>query len=118
MSIRDPISKVRKDMPANTLGRVTIDGRNPRKMTFKQFLDSCPYKTIEHGQNDGPELKTCGYFEIFYHYTVNGNEYQYHVCYKYNYDETTPKNRYVYPTKQTSDYVGGVTYSGNDRIIS
>lgn len=118
MSVRDPISKVRKDIPANTLGRVTINGRNPCKMTFKQFLDSCPYKTIEHGQNDGPELKTCGYFEIFYHYTVNGNEYQYHVCYKYNNDGTTPKNRYVYPTKQTSDYVGGVTYVRNDRIIS
>lgn len=120
MSYDITVAQAMKHIPLKTIGRVTIDDKNPRKMSFGQFLDFCPTKTVETGESDGPEIrkgqKMYGYIEEFFIYHINGKQYQYHICRKYDYSDKTKKYTFVYPTKQTSDYVGGVTYTSQGRI--
>lgn len=116
MSYRISIENARKRIPSRAVGRVTAtDGRPATRMSFGKFLSKCPYMSVMTGMNDGPEHDTWATIEYFYNYTVNGIEFEYHVCRKYYYDESK-KQEWVYPTKLTSDYVGGVKYTSKGRI--
>lgn len=122
------IADARKNIPAKTVGRMTVTGtdgkKRVRRITFGDFLKLCPYPTIKNGECDGPEYvdrlnnKYTGYIEEFYHYDMYGVEYEYHICRKYvKIGNKREKPTYVYPTKITSDYVGGVVYTSKGRQI-
>lgn len=128
MSISISITDARKNIPVKTVGRMTVTDKDGKKrvlrIAFGDFLKLCPYPTIKHGVNDGPEYvdrvndKYVGYIEEFYHYDTNDVEYEYHICRKYvKIGNKREKPTYVYPTKITSDYVGGVVYTSKGRQI-
>lgn len=122
------ITEIRKYLPAKTVGRMTVTDKDGKKrvlrITYGDFLKLCPYPTIKHGVCDGPEYvdrvnnKYVGYIEEFYHYDIHDVEYEYHICRKHvKIGNKREKPTYVYPTKITSDYVGGVVYTSNGRQI-
>lgn len=127
MSYSISIEEARKHVPLKTVGRMTVTDKSTEKkrvhrITFGDFLKMCPYKSLMTGGNDGPEyIKDgiyTGYLEHFYHFDMNGCEYEYHICTKHvAVGKDRKKPTYVYPTKITSDYVGGVVYTSNGRKI-
>lgn len=107
--MKKSIEVLRKEIPAKTVGRLVIDyTKSIKKITFKEFIEKCPFKNVTFGMGDGPETDDAKgrdvlYTDYWYSFGCNGHTYSFFVVNKSVMgDNDSFKQTFVYPTKVTS----------------